>query len=280
LDAFCYLPHPVGLPPRDGEPERRGLPAHEVRKLYHEQLDRFASHARRFLQNATLLGLELPRHRDASEPLGGLPICRLAALSVEERLDARIRSRLMGSSFTHCLLIMRDWWVYGSDSSFTPKAMIANRRKKMQAKGENPTDEDVCRAVVESSTRSNKDYDKAAKALEDRQQGYVAETISAYLWPSFVLATIVHLVQVFWEYLQRRAEGKFEEGDNWRAAEEAPLTTAPKQPPTSPSQPPQPQAAASSAGAQGEGTCQWRGHGPPSVQHAGRFPPEHWRIAI
>mmetsp|Transcript_48495 Transcript_48495/g.140483 ORF Transcript_48495/g.140483 Transcript_48495/m.140483 type:complete len:322 (-) Transcript_48495:132-1097(-) len=195
LDAMCFLPHPhTGLTPRVDVEERRGLPAHEVRRQYHEQLSRWASQVRDYLGNETLLQLELPRN--TSGPLGGSPICLLAARCVVERRDARSRTRLMGSSLAHSLLIARDWWVYGSDAVFTPEAMMASRRAKMEAKGLKPTDDEVCRAVVDSSTRTNKDYDEAAKALEAQQQSYVTETFLLYLWPSLPVVTTAYLLQL------------------------------------------------------------------------------------
>jgi len=121
----------------------------------------------------------------------------------------------------HLGLIARDLWVYGSSSPFAPDAMIASRRKKIEAKGQNATDDEVCRAVVDSSLRTNKEWNAAAEARAAQQQGYVEETLWLYLWPSVGLALAAYLAQLLWARLCGHYTGAVAKADKQVAEDSA-----------------------------------------------------------
>mmetsp|Transcript_56795 Transcript_56795/g.122792 ORF Transcript_56795/g.122792 Transcript_56795/m.122792 type:complete len:243 (-) Transcript_56795:82-810(-) len=184
LDATCMLPH--GSSHIGEGTEDLCLPASAVRKTYHKRLSSWKDKT-----NATNLRGSLPPRQPAEPTLS--PDCRLAEASVAERAGARIAGRQQGSAAMHVILDLRDLWVYKSWDPFTLEGLMKQKRGKMPATA---SDDEVCRALVQSSTRANRDFDAAARARQ--RFGYVEETLSIYLGLGCIIVALYLLLeQVF-----------------------------------------------------------------------------------
>ena len=110
----------------------------------------------------------------------------------------------MGSAGTHVSLVLRDWYVYGSLSPFSLEAMMKQRKEKMMQKagGVEPTEEEVCLALVESSMKSNAAWDKSVQ--EQEGIGYARETWMFYLPLTLAAYAAVYLAEVIGMYSRRK----------------------------------------------------------------------------
>lgn len=223
LDFACWLPHPMaapnGAPPPPSEvPQtlatpppslttQRGLPSHKVRQNYHARLEAWEKRATEYKGNLTRAGQELPNADPELGPRwqGGGPICSLAVASVREREAARIGARLQGSAAIHCLLILRDLFMYKALSPFEPEAMLAKRHHKLtsERRRSNTTNstlelslDEVCEAVVAASMRTSAGFDTLAKQLEERQTSYLQELLWNYVLLAVSLALLAYMAEL------------------------------------------------------------------------------------
>merc|ERR1719203_95212 len=166
LDALCCLPHPESAVPGAFPKQAistvplRGLPSQEVRLNYKARLETWNKQLESYRRNLTFANIELVMGNEIG--LGAVAdakpaACKLAAASVRERHAARVEARLQGSVGIHLCLIFRDLLVYRSLSPFTFEAMMENRRAKIKAtNGIEPTDDEVCQALMDASQRTSK----------------------------------------------------------------------------------------------------------------------------
>lgn len=212
LDLLCLLPHPVNTTP-PGAPVQHNLssknvslsiskanstrgqkclPSYKVRANYHKRLWAWAERVKPQRYNtSTVEAVILDADRPKTWPHS--PACMLAAAAVDERESARVEARLQGSALMHCLLILRDWWVYGSLESFTPEAMYHQRLAKMEKAGaKSPDSDQVCLSLVDSSLRTNPHFDAIAEDQAEHAITYLADTVHQYVY-----ATIVVVLSVF-----------------------------------------------------------------------------------
>lgn len=196
------------------------LPSHEVRRHYHERLRAWSERLQDYRANMTSAGLASGSPASAgnaselssatlraASPLAapvGLTACALAAASVRERESARVEARLLGSAGLHAALVLRDLWVYGSLDPFSFDRMHQQRRKKLAAEGNRTvSDEDVCLALVDSSTRTSKAFDALAENRRSEGASYEWETAHLYFWPCLVLVSCVYAVEAFVQWLPK-----------------------------------------------------------------------------
>lgn len=212
LDSWCLLPHPPPIvvvqselrttrffasssPSSDAvtqlvdELKARadvgiGLPSGEVRRNYKARLQ--------------VLSDKLSAFRRETNVTETAP-CSLAAVAVQEREGARIEARLKGPAAMHAALMLRDLWVYQSLEPFTLQNMMQQKRSKMTKSHPEapPSDHEVCLALVESSTQSNKNWDLTAEATTGANLSYGQETlVMVYLPVSLVITMIAYFSEV------------------------------------------------------------------------------------
>jgi len=240
LDVLCLLPHPVAAAPpgaptkppatpvaADGDAPQKlllpgpppiGLASWQVRKNYHERLQAWEGRVAEYRRNLSLADEELSPYTrpmqlatnptasfaeigTATTPMPLSPICALAAASVRERESARVEARLQGSGMLHLVLQLRDLYVYQSWDPFTFEAMKSRKAKKMTGpNGTVPPDDEVCNALIGSSSQSNKGWDKTAEGRAAAGTTYGAEVVQLYLIPLFLFPLVMYLFQEMWSW--------------------------------------------------------------------------------
>lgn len=215
LDALCCLPHPESAVPGAFPKQAistvplRGLPSQEVRLNYKARLETWNKQLESYRRNLTFANIELVMGNEIG--LGAVAdakpaACKLAAASVRERHAARVEARLQGSVGIHLCLIFRDLLVYRSLSPFTFEAMMENRRAKIKAtNGIEPTDDEVCQALMDASQRTSKHFDAMAKEKGQQQITFVRETMEIYMLPFCGLAAITYVAEVCCRYRKKRS---------------------------------------------------------------------------
>jgi len=207
LDAMLYLPHPPAAAAAGGLLELpgrrdRGLPSHRVRSNYHEHLASWGEKLQAYQSEPAKFDAEVPRHAAGAAAATGSgpdgPTCRLAAASVREREAARIGARLQGAAGLHWALNVRDVLVYRALDPFSFSRMMAQRRSKMRKESATlaPSDEEVCKALVESSLRTNEAWNARAEAQAGLQSTYLDEVLRLYAASLLVAALAAYVVEL------------------------------------------------------------------------------------
>lgn len=199
FDSVAWLPHPpvaipIGVPPSPGEirPElREKFATPQIRNKYKARLASWAKRAAKYWKNITLAELDLGSAWKQSAKTTSGNMCALAMVSVSERESARVEARLHGSAGLHWVLLIRDFWTYQSLNPFTFEAM----KKHTIKKNGKISDEDVCNAMVESSTRSNPAWDATAAKRAEHEHTYCTETLTLYIGPSLSIFLLVYFVE-------------------------------------------------------------------------------------
>jgi len=200
LDVFHAMPHPPATLPEieDGgnssictkpqlfDMQAPALSSSEVREAYVKALDDWSVHMQDCQKNYA---------------------CRLAKQSVGVRHSLRVEARWRGSALAHAFFIVRDWFVYGMNNSFSYEEMIDRKRKKMAREtGQEPTDPEVCQAVLDSSTRANSGYTKSAAKLGKVGFSYQVETAGLHLIFAIAMFGVTLLVETIQRCLRRSAK--------------------------------------------------------------------------
>jgi len=183
--SFCQasideqLAHLSNAPKSSLSSLKQGLSSPTVRNLYEEQISDFNQRA-----------------QDAYDQAHTQLVCGLAKTSVINRNRLKTEMRLKGSAILHTFLLVRDRLTYGSVSGMSPQQVFKKVRKALVAKGENPSDMDVCEEVRRSSMRSNASVTKASRKMKSFDLGYAPETATIHLLTWAVLAGVIYSTEM------------------------------------------------------------------------------------